>query len=80
MNLKQRATISPPSKKERFPGTEINRSEELSLFEAVRRWMDDEGNPFDIKVDGSQLTAEKIHEIALSEPYKELLLAFDERR
>ncbi len=80
MNLKQKVTISAPSKKERFTATEINRSEELSLFEAVRRWMDDEDNSFDIEVDGKQLTAETIHEISHSEPYKEMLLAFDERR
>ena len=41
------------------------------LKEAVR---------FDIVDEGEPLTEEKIHEIVHSEPYKELLLAFDIRR
>jgi len=52
----------------------------LSLFEAVRRWTDDEGVPFDILDEGNQLTEEQIQEIAHSEAYKAELLAFDERR
>jgi hypothetical protein len=80
MNLQQQVTISPPAQGESFSGTQTDRPQELSLFEAVRKWTNDEGNPFDIKVDGNRLTIEQIQEIAHSEPYKELLLAFDERR
>jgi hypothetical protein len=43
-------------------------------------YRDIERNPFEIDVDGNRLTVEQIQEIAHSEPYKELLLAFDERR
>ena len=80
MDLLQRVIIFPPAKQESGWGTQIDRPQELSLFEAVRRWTDDEGNPFEIGVDGNRLTVEQIHEIAHSEPYKELLLAYDERR
>jgi hypothetical protein len=80
MDLLQRVIIAPPAKQESGWGTQIDRRQELSLFEAVRRWTDDEGNPFEIDVDGNRLTVEQIQEIAHSEPYKELLLAFDERR
>jgi hypothetical protein len=54
---------------------------QLSLFEAVRRWIDDEGmGGFDIELDGALLTLEQIQQIAHSEDYKARLLAFDERR
>jgi hypothetical protein len=49
----------------------------MSLFEAVRRWTDDEVVSFDIE-DGDP--TETIQEIAHSEAYNERLLAFDERR
>jgi hypothetical protein len=56
-------------------------AEQLSLFEAVRRWIEGEGmGGFDIELDGAPLTLEQIQQIAHSEEYKTRLLAFDERR
>ena len=53
---------------------------QMSLFDAVRRWTDDEGVSFDIKDGDRRLTTEDIQEIAHSEAYIARLLAFDERR
>jgi hypothetical protein len=80
MDLLKQVTLSPLAKGDSSRGTRIYRSMKLSLFEAVRSWTDEEGNPFDIEVDGNPLTKEQIQEIAHSEAYKEELLAFDERR
>jgi hypothetical protein len=52
----------------------------MSLFEAVRRWIDDEVVSFDIEDGDHHLTTETIQETAHSEGYKERLLAFEERR
>jgi hypothetical protein len=51
----------------------------MSLFDAVRRWTDDEAVSFDIEDGARRLTAEEIQEVAHSEAYKARLLAFDER-
>ena len=53
---------------------------QMSLFDALRRWTDDEGVSFDIKDGDRRLTTEDIQEIAHSEAYIARLLAFDERR
>ena len=80
MDLQKQVTISPTEKRSSSPDNHIDRPKQLSLFEAVRRWTDDEGVPFDILAEGSRLTEEQIQEIAHSEAYKAELLAFDERR
>jgi len=80
MDLQKQVTISPTTKRSSSSGKQIDRPKKLSLFEAVRRWTDDEGVPFDILDEGNQLTEEQIQEIAHSEAYKAKLLAFDERR
>ena len=80
MDLQKQVTISPTEKRSSSPGNHIDRAKQLSLFEAVRRWTDDEGVPFDILDEGNRLTEEQIQEIAHSEAYKAELLAFDERR
>jgi hypothetical protein len=79
MNLQKQVTILPVAAEGSNP-RRIDEPKQLSLFEAVRNWLDDEGVPFDIVDEGNRLTAEKIQEIAHSEEYKEQLLAFDERR
>jgi hypothetical protein len=57
-----------------------SQSSEVSLFDAVRKWTDAEGEDgFDIELDGKRLTSEQIQAIAHSEVYKDRLLAFNER-
>ena len=80
MDLRQQVTIFPPAAGQSSVGIRMDGSEQMSLFEAVRRWTDDEGVPFDIAVAGNRLTREQIEAIAHSQPYQDLLLAFDERR
>ena len=80
MDLQKPVTISPAGKGSSSPGNHIDRPKQLSLFEAVRMWTNDEGIPFDIVDAGNRLTEEQIQEIAHSEAYKAELLAFDERR
>ena len=80
MDLQKQVTISPRARDGSSSGARIDWPMQLSLFEGVRRWMDDERVPFDIEDDGNRLTKEQIQEIAHSEAYKAALLAFDERR
>jgi hypothetical protein len=80
MDLQKQVTISPTTKRSSSSFKQIDRPKQLSLFEAVRIWTDDEGVPFDILDEGNRLTEEQIQEIAHSEAYKAELLAFDERR
>ena len=80
MDLQNQVTISPTGKRSSSPGNHIDRPKQLSLFEAVRMWTNDEGIPFDIVDAGNRLTKAQIQEIAHSEAYKAKLLAFDERR
>jgi len=80
MDLQKQVTISPIGKRNSSPGNHIDRPKQLSLFEAVRMWTNDEGIPFDIVDAGNRLTKVQIQEIAHSEAYKAKLLAFDERR
>jgi hypothetical protein len=80
MDLQKQVTISPTEKRSSSPGNHIDRPKQLSLFEAVRMWTNDEGIPFDIVDAGNRLTQAQIQEIAHSEAYKSKLLAFDERR
>lgn len=80
MDLEKNVNILP-SARSASAVDRIQMSTQLSLFEAVRRWTNDEGvGTFDIEVDGNRLTHEQIQEIAHSEDYKSRLLAFDERR
>jgi hypothetical protein len=63
------------------PSNPMDKPTQVSLFEAVRRWNNNEGlDAFDIELDGSPLTNQQIQEISHSETYKDRLLAFDERR
>ena len=80
MDLQKQVTISPTAKRSSSPGNHIDIPKQLSLFEAVRMWTNDEGIPFDIVDAGNRLTKAQIQEIAHSEAYKAKLLAFDERR
>jgi hypothetical protein len=80
MDLEKKANIVPAAQ----PTSSVDPMQEptqVSIFEAVRRWTDDEGiGTFDIEIDGRRLTPAQIQEIAHSEDYKATLLAFDERR
>jgi hypothetical protein len=68
------------SKQEFFRNQPASQSSEVSLFDAVRKWTDAEGEDgFDIELDGKRLTSEQIQAIAHSEVYKDRLLAFNER-
>ena len=74
MDLEKQATILPQST------TEASQPSEVSLFDAVRKWTDAEGeDAFAIELDGKRLTFEQIQAIAHSEVYKDRLLAFNER-
>jgi hypothetical protein len=54
---------------------------QVALFDAVRRWADEEGiDAFEFQVGGKTLSPDQIQEIAHSDDYKNRLLAFDERR
>lgn len=79
MNLQKNVTISSVVAGGSTP-RQIDELRQLSLFEAVRTWMDNEAVRFDIIDQGEPLTEEKIYEIVHSEAYKEQLLAFDIRR
>jgi hypothetical protein len=53
----------------------------LTLFDAVRRWTDDEGaGDYAIESEGKRLTATQVQEVAHSQEYTDRLIAFDERR
>jgi hypothetical protein len=53
----------------------------LTLFDAVRRWTDDEGaGDYAIELEGQRLTATQIQEVAHSQEYIDRLMAFEERR
>jgi hypothetical protein len=53
----------------------------LTLFDAVRKWTDDEGaGDYAIESEGKPLTAAQIEEVAHSQDYIDKLLAFEERR
>jgi hypothetical protein len=54
---------------------------QLTMFDAVRRWTDEEGaGAFAIELDGKQMSAGQIEDVAHSQEYVDRLLAFDERR
>ena len=73
MDLEKQATIIPPS-------NSVDQPTEVSLFDAVRKWTDAEGvDAYYVELDGERLTPEEIQAIAHSEPYKDRLLAFNER-
>jgi hypothetical protein len=56
-------------------------SERLSLFEAVRRWIQDEGlSSLVIDDGGTLLTDSEILQITNSQNYRDMVLAFDDRR
>jgi len=79
MDLEKQAKILP-SAKTTSSSNSIDKPAQVSLFDAVRKWTDAEGvDAFDIELDGNCLTPEQIQEIAHSEPYKDRLLAFNER-
>jgi len=80
MDLQKQVTISPTEKGNSSPDNHIDRPKQMSLFEAVRMWTNDEEIPFDIVDAGNRLTKAQIQEIVHSEAYKTKLLAFDERR
>lgn len=73
MDLEKQTRIFPQS-------TNAGQPAEVSLFDAVRKWTDAEGeDAFEIELDGKRLTSEQIQAIAHSEVYKDRLLAFNER-
>ena len=74
MDLEKQAKIIPPSTNSDEQPTEV------TLFDAVRKWTDAEGEDAHyIELDGKRLTPEQIQAIAHSEAYKDRLLAFNER-
>jgi hypothetical protein len=74
MDLEKQTRIIPTSK------NSVDQPTEVSLFDAVRKWTDAEGeDAFYIEIDGKRLTAEEIQSVAHSEAYKDRLLAFNER-
>ena len=74
MDLEKPTRIFPQSTNSTSQPTEV------SLFDAVRKWTDAEGeDAFEIELDGKRLTSEQIQAIAHSEAYKDRLLAFNER-
>jgi hypothetical protein len=78
MDLELQVSIVP---KDRSLPSAGDKPTQASLFDAVRRWTDEEGvDAFDIQIDGKKLSSEQIQEIAHSDGYKNRLLAFDERR
>jgi hypothetical protein len=53
---------------------------EVTLFDAVRKWTDAEGeDAYQIELDGKRLSVEEIQAIAHSEAYIDRLSAFNER-
>jgi hypothetical protein len=78
MDLASQVSIVP---KEQSSQSTADKPMQVALFEAVRRWTDEEGiDAFEIEVDGKTLSPDQIQEIAHSDDYKNRLLAFDERR
>src|SRR5580700_3916373 len=76
MDLERKVKILP-TPRPTSSADAIQEPTQVSIFEAVRRWTDDEGmGTFDIELDGRNLTPEQIQEIAHSEDYKARLLAF----
>ena len=74
MDLEKQATILPQS------ATAASRPSEVSLFDAIRKWTNAEGEDvFAIELNGKRLTSEQIQAIVHSEAYKDRLLAFNER-
>jgi hypothetical protein len=69
-----------------IPGESSSRSTDqkptqVSLFEAIRRWTNEEGSDaFEIEVGGKNLGRGQIEEIAHSDDYTNRLLSYNERR
>ncbi len=60
--------------------SEDGESRQVTLFDAVRKWTDDEGvEGFEVELDGKTLSFEQLQEIAHSDDYQNRLLAFNER-
>lgn len=75
MDLEKQVTLTSVAK----PGQPVATTQ-VSLFEAVRRWTDDDGVSWTIDDGRDRLSEAEIQQIAHSEAYKERLLAYDERR
>jgi hypothetical protein len=66
MDLEKQANIVPTTRAISSDHA-LQEPVQTSIFEAVRRWTDDEGmGTFDIEVDGRRLTPDEIQEIAHS--------------
>lgn len=62
-------------------GKPLDGQTSLTLFDAVRRWTDDEGaSDYTIELEDKRLTATQIQEVAHSQQYIDRLMAFEERR
>ena len=62
-------------------GNSLDDQTSLTLFDAIRRWTDDEGaGDYAIELEGKRLSATQIQEVAHSQQYIDRLIAFDERR
>ena len=80
MDLQKQVTLRS-SNRDASTGAKPMVDERLSLFEAVRRLAEDEGLSLLVIEDGGKpLTAEDILEITKSQVYRDLVLAFDDRR
>jgi hypothetical protein len=78
MDMNLRVRIVP---KGFLPQSSEQKPTQISLFDAVRKWADEEdGDVFEIEMDGQSLSFEQIQEIAHSEEFKDLLMSYNERR
>ena len=77
MDLEKQVTILPFTK---TASSANDQPKQVSLFDAVRMWTDEEGlDAFEIELDSKRLTPDEIQAIAHSEAHKDRLLAFNER-
>jgi hypothetical protein len=77
MNLDKQVTITNSSS---LNSGQANKTQELSLFQAIRLVSDAESATFEIMLDGKTFNNAQVQEIVHSEEFKDALLAFDERR
>jgi hypothetical protein len=76
MDLDRKVSLVPAS-----AGKSLDGQASMTLFDAVRKWTDDEGaGNYAIVSDGTQMTREQIQEVAHSQAFVDRLQAFDERR
>lgn len=76
MDLDAKVELVPTSSERTLDGPTT-----VTLFEAVRKWTNDEGGgDYTIQKEGQQMTPNQIQAVAHSQPYIDRHLAFEERR